>query len=436
MNLFSKKSILSALDEYLELHSVSDKATFLVAFSGGCDSLCLLSALSALRPGFVTACYVNHNLRPEEELEKEIALNKKNINKLKVPFIIKTLEKGDVEALSKRENISTEAAAHTLRYEKLYMVMDKGRFDYLVTAHTSSDQTETLFMRLYTGSTLQALTGIRDRNDKILRPLMGVSRKETEAYCKAEGLVYSEDSTNAETVYLRNKIRHDLLPNIKELYPGLEKKLLNISNNMKSVLDKENELPIEDKGCYRELLLEPFFKLSIFGQSRALIALASPYVKGRVSKGVTKALYELCVKVEGRRDLDAFYARVRGKKLVLYPALATFVKVVDQLPLSFLDGFSLEKGSKSTDLSIDSSLICGKLIIRLTQEGDIICLNDKISLISDILSDQKVPYGFVLEDQKGIVALFTSILGGRDRLAKRFLSIAPKDEFLYSVAYR
>lgn len=436
MSLFSKRSILSALDEYLELHSVSDKATFLVAFSGGCDSLCLLSALSILRPGFVTACYVNHNIRSEEELENEIALNKSNVKKLKVPFIIKTLEKGEVEALCKKENISTEAAAHTLRYEALNSVMAKGRFDYLVTAHTRSDQTETLFMHLYTGSTLQALTGIRERNNQILRPLMGISRAETEAYCKEEGLVYSQDSTNNETVYLRNKIRHGLLPHLKTLYPELEEKLLSISSNMKQLLDKEEKLPIEDKGCYRELEIVSFLKLSLMGQSRALIALSSPYTKGRVSKGVTKALYELCIKGEGRRDFDTFYARIRGKKLALYPALPTFVKVVDSLPLLFLSHFSLERGSKSTDLSIDSSLVCGKMIIRLTQEGDIICLNDKISLISDILSDQKVPYGFVLEDQKGIVALFTSILGGRDRLAKRFLSIAPKDEFLYSVAYR
>ncbi len=424
------------LEEYLELHSISDEATFLVAFSGGCDSLCLLSALSEIRKNAVTACYVNHNLRSEEELEVEIALNKANAKRLNVPLIIKTLERGVVEELANRENISIEASAHTLRYEALNSVVKDANIDYLVTAHTSSDQSETLIMRLYTGSTLQALTGIRDRNNHILRPLMGVSRQSTEAYCKELGLSYSTDSTNSETVYLRNRIRHGLLPHLKENYPEFEKKLLNISNNMKEVLHKDNQLPIIDKGSYRELNLEQFFSLSLFGQSQALIQLASPYCKGRVSKGITKELYDMCINGEGRRDFDSFYARIRAKKLVLFPVLATFVQVVEERPICFYKNYWLEKGTKNTDLSIDKNLIYGKMIIRLAQDGDIICLNDKISLISDILSNQKVQYGFVLEDQKGIVALFTSFLGGRDRLAKRFLTIAPKDEFLYSVAYR
>ena len=96
MNLSSKRLILLRLEEYFAIHNISSEATFLVAFSGGCDSLCLLSSLSLMFPGLITACYVNHKIRSNEELEVEEKLNIDNCKKLKVPLIIRRLDDGEI----------------------------------------------------------------------------------------------------------------------------------------------------------------------------------------------------------------------------------------------------------------------------------------------------------------------------------------------------
>ncbi len=436
MNLSSKRLILLRLEEYFAIHNISSEATFLVAFSGGCDSLCLLSSLSLMFPGLITACYVNHKIRSNEELEVEEKLNIDNCKKLKVPLIIRRLDDGAVQALAKDENISIEASARALRYKELEIVRKQANIMYLATAHTLSDQTETVLMRLYTGSTFQALSGISPRSDYLLRPLINVRREDTEGYCKQMKLTYSTDSTNKDVNYLRNHLRFDLLPVIKELSPSIENKLLSIAKNVKEIIGKEEVLPISNKGAYSQLDISSYNTLSIVGKSRALIEFASPYFEGRVSSGVIKELNCLLQKGSGRLEYDGCFARCRKDKLVLFPKLFNFVKVIETLPTELSGNFYLEKGTQTTDLSIDSSLIYGKMVMRLSQEGDIICLNDKISLVSDIVSSQKLPYAFVLEDQKGIIALFMTVFGGRDRLSKRFLSIAPNPENLYSVIYR
>lgn len=436
MKLSSKELIRSKLDEYFDSHSIDRDSTFLVAFSGGCDSLCLLSCMAEKFPGKVGACYVNHRLRSAEELEKEEAINIENCKKLNVPLFIKRLGLGDVEKFKKSENISIEAAARALRYRELERLRTVEKYKYIVTAHTKSDQAETVLMRLYTGSTLHALSGIASKTEVVLRPIIELERKDTEAFCKEENLMYSVDSSNEDTSFLRNHMRLGLLPGIRALYPEIEGRLVAIAQNMNEAVKKDEVLPFRHLGPYSELSISDYNMLSLVGKSRSLIALLSPYFKSRVSNGVIKQVSSLMAKGEGRLEYDNLYVRIRYEKLVVFPKIYRFVKVIEKLPTDLNSHFSLVKGEDLTQLSIDPDLIKGKLIMRMSTEGDVITLSDKITLVSDVTSSQKVPYALVLEDQGGIVALFTSVFGGRDRLSKRFLSIAPNPANLYSVIYR
>jgi tRNA(Ile)-lysidine synthetase, N-terminal domain len=434
--LSSKKLILSRLEDYLSIHDIPLDAHFLVAFSGGCDSLCLLSSLSSLYKGQVTACYVDHRLRGEEELSAERALNAANCKKLNVPFLVVKLGDGEVADLARAEDISIEAAARALRYRELEKARARSNSMYIVTAHTASDQAETVLMRLYTGSTFQALSGISPKSEKVLRPLITVKRQDTEGYCRELGLEFSTDSTNGDDTILRNHVRASLLPNVKNLCPNVESRLENIARNVKELIKKEEVLPVYHTGPYSYLDIRDFRKLSVVGKSRTLISLAAPYFKGRVSSAVLAEIAKLMEKGAGRLEYDLCYVRMRDDIIVLYPKLHHFVKPVGSLPEKLTGNFEFVKGTKATDLSIDPSLVTGKLIFRLAEEGDIVKLSDKLTLVSDLLTDMKVPYAFVAEDQAGIVAIFASVFGGRDRLAKRFLSIAPNPENLYSVIYR
>lgn len=136
-----KESILKKIN-------IPQEGRLLVAFSGGEDSLFLLYVLSSLAPKRTAALYVNHNLRGEEELEREMELNRKNALELGVPFDIITIPPGEIRKASSERNIGLEAAARDARYRALRLYADEHGFDYILTAHHMDDQTETVLMRM------------------------------------------------------------------------------------------------------------------------------------------------------------------------------------------------------------------------------------------------------------------------------------------------
>lgn len=171
----------------------------LLAFSGGSDSLFLLSILSLLAPERTEAVYVNHSLRPREELDREIALNKNNAGKLGIPLSVFTIPKGSINSLSTEKNCGIEAAARELRYKILLEKARKDGFDWILTAHHREDQAETVLMRILSGSPFTSYQGIARADGMLFRPLLSVAKKDIMAYLEKSGLEWSEDSTNSDT---------------------------------------------------------------------------------------------------------------------------------------------------------------------------------------------------------------------------------------------
>ncbi len=187
----------------------------LCAVSGGADSMCLLEALREL--GFsVSAAHFNHNLRGEESDADEKFVKDWCMNR-EIPFY---RSDGDVRCFASQNGMSIEEAARAMRYVFLGETADKLGAVRIATAHNADDNAETILLNLTRGTGLLGLCGIPPVRRKIIRPLLGQSRHKIEVYLNSRSIPHVEDLSNWETVYTRNKLRHIVMPLLKEINPA------------------------------------------------------------------------------------------------------------------------------------------------------------------------------------------------------------------------
>lgn len=187
----------------------------LCALSGGADSTALLFAMCALRVPMrlrVAAAHFHHGLRGSEADEDE-AFAASLCASLEVPLFT---GHGDAAARARLQGESTEQAARALRYA----FFDTLSCDKLAIAHTADDNAETVLLNLIRGTGPRGLAGIPPQRGRIVRPLLGVTRAEIEAYLRQNGLSFRQDSTNNADDALRNRIRHFVLPLCKAENPA------------------------------------------------------------------------------------------------------------------------------------------------------------------------------------------------------------------------
>ncbi len=185
---------------------VTDGSRVGVAVSGGVDSMVLLHCLCSLRAQLnlrITAYHMEHGIRAESQSDMRFVMEQ--CEALNVPCIA---ERADVPAMAAVLGISLETAARDARYRFL----DAQDEDYIATAHQMDDMAETVILNLLRGSGLAGLCGIPMKRGKYIRPLLGVSRRQIEAYAKEKSVAHVNDSTNSDTAYTRNFVRHELLP--------------------------------------------------------------------------------------------------------------------------------------------------------------------------------------------------------------------------------
>lgn len=225
-----------------------------IGLSGGCDSVALLRAMLAIKQRFggagkVLAVHVNHQLRGEEA-DKDADWCRKQCESLGVPL---ELLQGNVGERAGAERDGIEAAARQERYELMAQTAENAGVRYLATAHTRDDQVETVLFRLLRGSGLRGLGGIpRVRSltpsVTLIRPLLDCSRADLEAYLHAEGQTFRTDSTNVDVRFRRNRIRHELLPQLRtEFNPEVDAAIERLAIQAGEVQDYL-------ESCARELL--------------------------------------------------------------------------------------------------------------------------------------------------------------------------------------
>lgn len=222
-----------------------------VALSGGADSVALLHALNSIKEkyGFTLyACHLNHMIRGDEAQRDEDFV--RNLcEELGVELFVR---KEDVVKKAAEEKISLELCGRNLRYE-FFSELSQKLCAKVATAHTASDNIETVLFNIARGTSVTGLCGIRPKRDYIIRPLIECSREEIEAYCDKNCLSYVTDSTNLTDDYTRNNIRHNAVPTLSQVNPDLTLSVSRMCSDMsdiKSFLDKYCEKEI--KKCETE----------------------------------------------------------------------------------------------------------------------------------------------------------------------------------------
>lgn len=229
--------MLEKIKNFLIEENIRNKK-IITGYSTGADSTSLLYSINSLKNEFnleVAALHINHGWREESAEEEEFAKN--FCEKLGVEFYCEKLD-ASVQ--------KTETSARDKRYEIFEKYKNKLNADYVFLAHNREDNIETLIYRIIKGTGLDGLRSIPSKRDFYMRPLLNISRAEIEEYIKNNNLEIREDSSNSDTKYNRNFIRHKILPLMKEINPTCVDSMANLievtKNGYEIIEDKLKEV--------------------------------------------------------------------------------------------------------------------------------------------------------------------------------------------------
>lgn len=206
--------VKSALEKY-SMHPEGKRVV--VALSGGADSMALLTVLYRLRDEYgltLEACHVNHGIRGDAAKRDEDFV-KSYCEKLGIKLHLFSY---DVPAVAQKQGIGLEECGRRLRYESFASLGDC----LVATAHTLSDRCETLLLNEVRGSSVKGLCSIPAVRGNIIRPLIDCTRSEIEDYCRDNSIPFVTDDTNFDDLYSRNRIRLNVIPELRKLNPSLE----------------------------------------------------------------------------------------------------------------------------------------------------------------------------------------------------------------------
>ncbi len=460
-----EESLLNKVEEFLATHRISLTDGILVAFSGGADSLSLLSLLRQCYPkDYIKALYVNHRLRDEIELIREVDQNRAVCTSLDVDFILIEAREGEIEQLSKERKNGLEEAARFYRYARLEEIRKRLTFSYIATAHNKNDQSETLLMRLFQGSRHNFSAPIQEQAGSLIRPLLGITRGEIEEYLTEKQLQWVEDPTNNEHLYLRNKIRHLLVPTLKDIFPRWDDGLSRLSDEMeqlneyvdgvareasaksvRKLSDEEIVLDIKYLTNFppvilRRVLYYAYNQLSFVGRLRL----------------PSQSVDDIVTIIQGKRKssrIDLAHSFLtfsnsemkwrKGKEAlgVFYFSLvySNYTHLHHSYYLVRQGKMSIKEEDKET-IWIDDECIVGQLAVRSYQSHDTIELKEGTKSVSSLFASWHIEASVrweipILVDDIGVIAIFGRCFRGKDRVSKRvFLSpLAGKLTTLYSI---
>jgi tRNA(Ile)-lysidine synthase len=213
-----------------------------IAISGGADSVALLLTLhtanTAKRESLgvgLSAAHVDHGIRPAEESAADRHFVEALCTRLDIPLHI---HRANVPARAATTGETIEEAARAVRYDFFHTLIASGHADSILTAHTLDDQAETVLMKLLRGAWTEGLSAIHpvvtvsnpgQRPGKILRPFLQTRRTDIESFLKQSNQPWQEDATNTDTAYTRNRIRHHLMPQLRDYNPSIDQTLANLA---------------------------------------------------------------------------------------------------------------------------------------------------------------------------------------------------------------
>ncbi len=289
-----KDFLITRTKNYIEDNSlITPGERVLIACSGGADSVALLEVLKLLAHSLkyeIAVCHVNHNIRGTEA--KDDALWIGNFCRIRgIDFCIKEI---NVPNFAKENKLSLEEAARILRYKVLNEVAREKNCSAIAVAHNKEDNAQTVIMNILRGSLLDGLTGIKAKNNNIIRPFLFAEREIIEDFCKQNKIAYRVDSTNQDKKYLRNKVRMELMPVLQKYNPQIVHSLC----NMADMLSK-------DATFLKGLAQESFLNLAQRKNGDIIFPLEK---LGKISSSLLSRIILLTMKTLATQDERAYFS--------------------------------------------------------------------------------------------------------------------------------
>ena len=399
--------MLKEVSTFIAAHCLlSPTEKYLVALSGGADSVALLTVLCEL--GYhVEAVHCNFHLRGAES-DRDEAFCQALCHQRQIPFHQVHF---DTKAYAQLHRVSIEMAARELRYRYFEQLRKDIGAAGICVAHHRDDSVETILMNLVRGTGINGLTGIAPRNGYVLRPLLCVSREAIECFLNERGQTYVTDSTNRLDDVVRNKIRLKVLPLLRDINPAVQENIMRTARHLaeaQKVLDDAtakvlSETSVSNTICQQHLFQAPsmefflFQKLSPLGFTPAQIEQVSAWLElrkrgervpsGKIWRSATHQLLldRTGLVIEQQKD-DPF-------KPLIIPEPGTYlchgwgkIRVAEK---EVDNSFSIPR--EKNYISLDSREISFPIKIRMTQSGDRffpLGMNGS-KLVSDYLTDIK-----------------------------------------------
>lgn len=349
----------------------------LIAISGGLDSVVLTHLCNQLKLS-VSLAHCNFKLRNEEsDLDEKFVVKLSQISSnqiFKIYF--------NTENYAQEQKTSIQIAARELRYQWFQELATKQQFDYILTAHHADDNLETFLINLTRGSGLEGFTGIPEKKGNIIRPLLPFSRVEILEYAKENQLEWREDASNASTKYIRNKIRHQIVPVLKEINPNLldsfSKTLTHLQESQQLIEDTVQEFS-KDIISNKEGVL--YFEISKISQLQNPRAFLFQTLKDFHFKK-WENVYELLSAQSGKQVFSNSHVLLKDRKHLILSAIQSselekFLFKIEENQEEILSPIHLhfeqvdsEIIKNNQSIYTDKTLLKFPLIIRKWENGD------------------------------------------------------------------
>lgn len=410
-----------------------------VALSGGADSMALLNALIRLKNELgiekIIAAHFNHLIRGDEAFRDQNFVAEQ-CEKLGIELKIGS---ADVLGFAEKNGMSTELAARKLRYE----FFETLETDVIATAHTASDNIETVLFNMTRGTALSGLCGIPPKRDKFVRPLIFCTRDDVEQFCKENDIPFVTDSTNLSDNYSRNKIRHNVIPVLKTLNLSAENA---VSRMTVSLREDEDFINSEVQKKYDELYRDGNLSLKGFKELHPAVAkrIIAKFCSSHnidIDFFHINAVYGICLS-GGKTSLSKnLTAAVQNE--ILKICSENTEKVTFDVKIEQKDNDLFQNNKKIHNLLLKNILDCdkivGELVLRNRSAGDTIRLKNKncTKTLKKLFCEYKIPLEErsvlpVLCDDKGVVWIHTIGVAERcaaDKNSKRIYSINVKKSY-------
>lgn len=347
----------------------------LLAVSGGIDSMVLLDLFYKLKFD-ICVVHCNFQLRGKESDADEM-LVRGTCQDSYIPYFIESF---DTLEFAKENKLSIQLAARKLRYDWFQEIISLG-FDYVLTAHHLDDNVETFLINFIRGTGLEGLTGIPAQNGNIIRPLLPFSREEIENYAQQNKIQWREDSSNASDKYFRNKLRHDIVPTLKELNTGF---LDSFQNTLRHLQQSESLVNDASKLVYEKVVEVKENQLEIHLNSLLQFKNYKAYLYQWLKEfgfWAWSDIYDLVEAQSGKQVFSETHVLLKDReKLILSEKKSTDksevfiiesldIKVNIPLKLRFCKTVNIFE-TDSNCIFVDENKIKFPLTIRKWQEGD------------------------------------------------------------------